>query len=206
MRKSIAVFILAAFIVFPAAALAQPITYDLIPAAVNANYILTGSITTDGTIGTLASGNIVSWSLDLRETVAPFLNITANNGQHRTFQGTITATPSALSIPFVATPIGPFPLDGGMLTLGNINQDVMNVSFQTAVGSSTNGVVTTWAAFTTVEDLSLQLAGGVQNFYASSPLPPPFIFATAPEPSSVVLAFLAAAGLAIVAIRKRRTR
>ena len=204
MLRSLAVFILAAFIVFPAAALAQPITYDLIPAAVNANYILTGSIKTDGTIGTLAGGNIISWSLDIRETVAPFQNFTASNGS-KIIQGTITATPSALSIPFVTTPIGPFPLDGGKLILGDLNDDVMIALFQTEVGGSSNDVITSWAARTAVQVNMLEV-GAALTFYPSSPLPPPFIFATAPEPSSVVLAFLAAAALAIVAIRKRRTR
>jgi hypothetical protein len=67
MRRSIVVcWISGSVALFTSAANAAAITYQLVPAVMDGRvpvgtFTLSGSITTDGTIGTLGPGNITSW-------------------------------------------------------------------------------------------------------------------------------------------------
>ena len=85
---------------------AGPITYDLASYADYQNgYTLSGTITTDGTIGVISSTDVLAWNITMTNgTFTAEATSTASDAL-LIMQGPVTATPTQILLP----PDGPFP-------------------------------------------------------------------------------------------------
>jgi hypothetical protein len=91
---------------------ALPITYDLVNFT-NGTDTLTGSITTDGTIGGIFNANVLAWSFtDTGPLAFSISSANPNVFQCKGSAGCFTASPSTLAFNFLATtdPNDPFAL------------------------------------------------------------------------------------------------
>ena len=208
-RRFVCLVACAAVIALPRSASASPITYDIIPTDLTnpPGFELSGSITTDGTIGTLGRFDVLSWSVSVQQTVAPFANYSdSGNTSSEIVIGTITATPSDLSIPFVPLSDGvKWPTGttyGGALVLGIANQgSTMTVQFQSTLGTLSDDSSGWLPSIDLLGPVNFEDDWGVENAITADS---PFVFATVPEPSTTILAILAATGTTLAAIRRRR--
>jgi hypothetical protein len=203
MYKFVAVLFLA--VISPLTALATPITYSVIPAALDNNLNLTGSITTDGTIGTLAVGNFVSWSLHMQQTVAPFQSYAASGVLPRSLSGPVTATSTSFSMPWAEPPIDSNSTSGSILRLGDLNFQPISAEFRaiTYLASvSEEGTIPGW--YSAIIGFSPLGPPGLAVITYSAPPPSLFVFATVPEPNTIVLSALGLIGLAAWGWRRRR--
>jgi hypothetical protein len=200
MHKLVACFFLAVVAVAsPSAALAAPITYDLIPVPLTEDFTLTGTVTTDGTIGNLVRGNFLSWSLHMQQTVAPFESHSATGDIPRPFAhtGLVTATQTSLSLPWATTNSN--DMVGTTLVFGDLNRDPMSARFQAITFRGT------W--YTSVTGTFVPGEPHTEFIFYTTLPPSPFVFAVVvPEPSALVLAALGMASITTMGWRKRKAR
>jgi hypothetical protein len=120
MRKSLWLIGLAlAALSAPTALRAADITYTVYE-SVGAGMV-TGSITTDGTVGTLATSDIVDWNLVLNDGTHPTFDLlgplSGNNSQDLVFGADLTASLTQLLFNFSATDHGTFDIENPGLGL-----------------------------------------------------------------------------------------
>ena len=170
--------------------LAGPITYQItdvspIPAGPIGidGATVAGTIETDGTIGALATGNIVAWNILLTDGIGNSFDLTNGNSAATATGTALTATPTSLLFNFDT------PNDGG---LGY---------FQ--IVDSSNG----WGWFLSGPNgsalegmLSNTAANGLDAGLASLDPQPITLATTVPEPASLLLF---GAGLAVIGVLRR---
>jgi hypothetical protein len=138
---------------------------------------VSGSITTDGTLGVLGAGNILSWNLDLTDALnaANDIDLTDANSSIVSFSGTaLTATASGLFFDYSGT--GEFAIQENGFTFSGFHYFCFSTGVFACLAGETiapgdvfvDGVVATGAA----APVGTQPLG---------PVPP------VPEPSSVIL-------------------
>lgn len=66
--KIVKLFFVVAFLTFSVVASAAPVTFQLKPVQLTNGWALTGTVTTDGTVGILTPANITNWTLKLVQT------------------------------------------------------------------------------------------------------------------------------------------
>lgn len=205
MRRSVAVLLVVAF---ASVANAANITYQIagpILAGSVFTVSLTGSITTDGTIGALSASDILSWSYTATGGAGPYVESSSDPGSS-IFDNGLIATADSLSLPFVPAPpsypqttgssfelISPIPGEGSSIYL----------AFSTTAAWSPpqfGPSVLTYSADTTLFD------GGRDFGYSSSmvfgstlPTDP---YRITPGPATLVL--LGSTLLLLAAVRYRR--
>jgi PEP-CTERM motif len=198
-RTSVGVFLLAAIGLLTRAASAAPITYTITPESLSGTpgtYSLTGTITTDGTIGTLAMSDITSWQWQLTngittysETGPPNTSVSATG---------LTATATSLSMPFPA-PVASEVVPGGNLLLQNL-ASTSNLEFNSGT-FDTSGV-----EYNSYWRVAIEPAGvsfTLSDFSPTLPSGGAFVFATVPEPSTAVLFAIGAMAWAVGFARRR---
>lgn len=176
-------------------ALALPIIYNV--DLTNGPATLTGSITTDGALGSLTAANITSWSFS--GSGSPVFNISsATSGAHVDFGGPpfLSASASALSL---------LPLVGGgnngnvafFGSAGNANQEVLFAS----LGSGPNYVISNPnpTVGTSVNTTYLFNVSGSSSSVATA-------VSRVPEPATLSLMALVLAGGAFAGQRLRGRR
>ena len=78
---------------------AAPITYSIVNnAAFQNGYTLSGSISTDGTIGELSYGNFTGWSFTITETATSLVKL-SDSSPLNAFSGRIVASATQLTLP-----------------------------------------------------------------------------------------------------------
>jgi hypothetical protein len=178
---------------------AAPITYALTPVSLSQGFDLSGTITTDGTLGDVA-GHVLSWSWSATDGAVTYSNSAPPSGA--SFDG-LQATATELYVP--EGPEEPFPTstNGGFLFLGTgFNNSRLMIFTQTS-----------WRqpqAELHYEDIYVLRTPSLGNYdrvvdHGSSPPNDPFVIATVvPEPSSLALLGLGVAAVTVGAIRRRR--
>jgi hypothetical protein len=195
-RFTLAVVAFVVLLAAPCIGHAGTITYSIknYPADQN-GAALSGTITTDGTIGNLATGDILSWSYTMTPVGGtPFTLTSSESGSTTSLQGTVIASPSEITVAGIPTgTIGANSLD-----LFNRNAQSELQYFRQGTQSSSVGdyfgsaLVAIWAT----ENPSM---GGTD----------PWVIAVAsvPEPSTFTLSAMGVvSGLACGLGRKRRAR
>lgn len=167
-----AAFILCSLLAFGSAQ-GSPIKYDLIPRTLPIGFELTGSITTDGTLGTLTTTNIVAWEWAVTDgNIGTSANSTAGT---ISFLEDLNATAQTLEL---------VTLTNGL----TLHSTTTNVDLQFL-----------WAQFHAVTQLTGNLVGlSAVGRYDVLLVGNGFPIATVPEPSSLVLAAIALALVCVI--------
>jgi hypothetical protein len=148
---------------------------DLSPANATTYYVddvsgsafVNGSITTDGTIGNLATGNITAWNLTLYDGANTALLIGSNSTVNFAGSPSLTATPSELDFDFSATS----PPQNVFYFVGNsLAAPFFSVQASVTVGSFTSQGGVSWNA-NVLSDGSAQLFFSGVAPIAETPLP-----------------------------------
>ena len=166
------------------AARAVPITYDL-GAFSNGTSTLSGTLTTDGTIGSIAAGNITAWSFTMTgaNTLAISSSDAGAQSQCLGTSGCFTATLTTLSFNFASlTANDPF------------------ASFSSSVGGVLSGVLFTpsfQGPISANKGLGTTDFNPSSNVIGTAPAPSP---APVPEPATLLLL---STGLVVVGMRRR---
>lgn len=93
-------------------------TYDLLNGTTTpGGWTLSGTITTDGTTGTIEAANILSWSWTITNGVSSFTAASTGAGDVTT--PGLTATTAALVLPYAGSPTAEL-MNGPYIQLGNI--------------------------------------------------------------------------------------
>jgi hypothetical protein len=181
-KKSLAALVLAAFIVGLASVATADISYTLSPVSLTDGYVVTGTITTDGTFGPITASNITSWSwsatdgiLTYSETVPSSAGIAA---------GDLMATPTAIEMAIALQQAYPGFSTGGNFSEQGPDGHSLNYLANFAWQSPT---VPSWQ-----EAIELSLGPFAEFGPSFTPIMPagPYIIATAvttPEPSTSML-------------------
>jgi PEP-CTERM motif len=199
-RKTFAIFLLATVAAFARIANATPITYTIEPTVLSGGYTLTGTITTDGTIGAIAASDISSWAWTVTGPNT-FSQSGLEPATNSVIEG-LMATTSELYIPFADPP--PFPQDamGGQVFLSN--STTSHLEFATFTSWDQNPTV---LSFQSVVDIGapapVSFARQLNDFGSVQPSGPMVVAVATPEPSALVLAGLGIAGLLFAARRRR---
>ncbi len=161
---------------------AGSITYSIVsPPNPSVGGSIQGTITTDGTIGTITASDITGWNVNVFDSSHALL-LTLDNGNSQiklvTPIGGLTATPTELELPTQPPALGPDSLaffesqSGPYMVWQFVNPTLATI------GSGTNG---------SINDNSFFLAHSTMT---------PYVIATAvPEPSSIALGAVGAAAL-----------
>jgi len=170
-------------IISPQSAMSLPIT----PVALSSGYTLTGSITTDGTIGSLSSSDITAWNWT---ATGPSSFSQSFSGPTSTESLDLTSTSTTLSISFPPDggPPYPYTANGGHLYLISPTTTTPYAYWETAVTDpGPNNPQPIWQAVIGYDDFPTTYSGG----YTSPTLPSaPLTIATAvptPEPATITL-------------------
>jgi len=118
MRKSLWLMALAVgALCAPTALRAGDITYTVDETVGGGS--VTGFITTDGTIGTLGTSDIVNWNLVLNDGTNPTFDLNGTNSQEQVIGSDLTATATQLLFNFGGTDGGNFDIESPFLPFGN---------------------------------------------------------------------------------------
>jgi len=155
---------------------------------------LDGTITTDGTIGLLASSNITAWSLTISSSGAPVtLTGTPGNSVLSLTSMNLSATSTALSWNF-SGPMGSLMFEGtGMLT----GDYAAFVSF----GDASGGVFQT---FILGSPRIAELTSGCQVIASTTTSATPSCLATTPLPAALPLFVTGLGALGLLGWRRKR--
>ena len=161
---------------------AIPITYDL--NFTNGTDTLTGSITTDGTIGGIFEANIVAWSFtDTGPAAFDMSSAGTNFIQCQGAGGCFTASPSTLTFDFLSTT----PLDPHALFLATSTPLQGVVNFFNAGDCPPVGCVTVLSFTTSLQDF--WFVDGPPNGVVG------VVTTTVPEPGTLALLAIGLGGL-----------
>ena len=155
---------------FPAAVHATPITYTVNQIVGPGNF--SGTITTDGTLGTLAAGNILNWNFSLFDGTASGTLTTGLNGGFVSLLGTpVTATATTLSYNYSLGAVNIFGF--GDAGLPNPGGQICYTSFSNCWGPPGVGLYNTGndglAVFIPQSGVHIIASGGV----SAPPVPAP---------------------------------
>ena len=194
-RCTFAIVLLIAFLAFPAAVSAD-MTYILNSFAADQNgWTLTGSITTDGTIGVLAKSDFVSWTWTVTEGSSSSTYSSTDSGAALVIKAgssiMTNATGTQILIPSTAGTANGLAL--AVNGVGNLQWDNSPPTTAPFYEAFIPSVQTFW-------DTSNPQMGGYEPWIIAGPLP-------VPEPSTLVLvASGAVCGLAFALARKRSAK
>jgi hypothetical protein len=146
-----------------------------------------GTIETDGTIGALASGDILAWNIQLTDGIGDSFDLTNGNSAATATGTALTATPTSLLFNFDTPNVGGL---GYFQILDSSNG--WGLFYSGPNGSAVTGV------------LSPTVSNGLDNGLASLDPQPITLATTVPEPASFVL-FAARLGVIGVLRRSRST-
>jgi len=192
MKSLVAAFAVSGLLFFAPASRASLLTYDLVP--FNGNTSVSGTITTDGTLGVLTGSNIVNWTLNFTNVLGQSFTLIPANGQLDFSGSALTATssslvfnydePSGLSALFFSYPT-PFPVvvDGWEAT--NFSLDPLHYA-RLADTSDVNNSITN----------NLVIESGSETIAT---------IAAIPEPSTWAMMILGFLGVCFMAYRRRNT-
>ena len=182
---------------------AGPITYQIndYPAK-ESGYKISGSITTDGTIGTLASSHVTAWTWTLSDSTGSTVYGTASSTDSGTGifeRGTVTASATQITMTPTAEGYNQFDLYNGVL-LAN------NGIYLSWYRSPTNGDDFSAAYDTQIFDSSSPSSPGLalpdlNTWVIATVASPP---AAVPEPSTFALLGLGGIGFVVRTLRRRR--
>jgi hypothetical protein len=153
---------------------------------------VSGTVTTDGTIGVLQSSNILSWDLLLTDNLRPAYDVDltpANSGIWFDVGNGLSASPTGLSFNF-SLPQAVFIIQG---TTHGFSSGYQYFCFQATTGPCLTGetIVPDYYAVDGV------LATGLVGTTPLAPTPP------IPEPSILAMESIGFAGLAFLALRRK---
>ncbi len=117
--------LLFSLLTLPPAAMADKIYNLLNGQTIPGGYTLTGTITTDGTLGTIQAANILSWTWTITNGVSSFT--ASSTGPADVTTPGLTATGAALVLPYAGSVMAEL-MNGPYLQLGNIewHTDIYN--------------------------------------------------------------------------------
>jgi hypothetical protein len=158
---------------------AADITYDISQTIGTGG--VTGDIVTDGTVGTLATGDIVDWNLLINDGSAgtfDLLGPLSGDNSYLTYDGGLSATASDLSFEFTPGSAIEFSSNPAFADLClNVNPCV----------------------FSPEDAETIYVDGGVNEQFVTFSPETQVVVGTTPEPSTIALIF---AGIAFVGLRK----
>ena len=185
-KRTLTLLLLALLLGFDPVTSRAGIIYNLVdyPAYQN-GYHISGTITTDGTLGTVQTSNIVSWKFTISSaSFTPIVTVTSSGPESASFSSGITATATAITMSNVT--------ESTIILLNNIG--TAEYYLETRQGNTVGSV----------GDVGT-LYWQVQQPYSN----PNITFATTtavPEPSSIVLVGIASVTAGAVGCWKRRKK
>jgi hypothetical protein len=182
---------------------AAPITYSFVNnAAFQSGYTLSGSITTDGTIGELSYGNFAGWSFTITETATSLVKL-SDSSPLNAFSNRIVASATQLTLP---NPTG--SLEKRFLALLGA-QGTLAWSRSPSIGSGASGDPAR-EEYGALDGNDIYWNNDAESLSLSSTADGSWIIAEAsaaavPEPSTYGLLF-GGFTLAVVAMRRRTSK
>ena len=177
---------------------AQDITYNLVDyPADESGESIAGQITTDGTIGPLSGGNVLSWSYEINGYSAFGYSNSGNSGSYNFVIRGLSATSTQLLLP-----LGNYPADYNLVVMPSDPQGASGMEWVNATNDpATSGGGPIYAANVLGEGWVWHTdnpqMGGTQPWVIAQTV-------AVPEPSTFALLTVGAIGLLRCAWRKRR--
>jgi PEP-CTERM motif len=200
-RFTLQAVMLFTLLTLPSAVLANatPITYNILnnPDLQN-GWTLSGTITTDGTIGTIQANDILSWTWTITKGVNSFTASSTNPGAQQVFPIGITATAAGLLVhvdPTFGTGIDPFlKIPNGLQFFDSPN---LLVWAQSGMGSISLFAGTV-SSPTALWDTNFAIGPGSSSLLIAS--------TSVPEPASLYLVGFGAVGVYVMGHKRRARR